>query len=68
MVNLEGIYLSSNQLTGGIPHEISNLVNNPVYKDVLVEMRGLVAKRMEEVGDDKSLSGEPRYLKDHTLP
>lgn len=50
------------------PFEISNLVNNPVYKDVLVEMRGLVAKRMEEVGDDKSLSGEPRYLKDHTLP
>jgi len=49
------------------PFEKTNLVHEPVYQDVLLEMRELVAKRMKEVGDDKSLSGDPRYLKDHPL-
>ncbi|MDA0348134.1 MAG: sulfatase [Verrucomicrobia bacterium] len=50
------------------PFEKTNLVNDPSYQDVLIELRGLVADRMKAVGDDKSLSGEPRYLKDHPLP
>ena len=50
------------------PFEKTNLANDPSFQDVLVEMRGLVADRMKKVRDDKSLSGDPRYLKDYPLP
>ncbi len=36
--------------------------------DWIGPLGGLVAQRMQEVGDNKSLSGEPRYLKDYPLP
>ncbi|MCZ6671328.1 MAG: arylsulfatase A family protein, partial [Verrucomicrobia bacterium] len=50
------------------PFEKSNLADDPGYQDVLVEMRAMIRQRMKEVGDDKSLSGEPRFLKDYPLP
>ncbi|MCM8536049.1 MAG: sulfatase [Lentisphaeraceae bacterium] len=49
-------------------HEKVNLATNPEYKEKLSELRKLVKERMETVGDDKSLSAKPRYLKDFQLP
>jgi len=50
------------------PYEKRNLATEPQYKEVLEEMRAMVDMHMEEVGDDRSLSAEPRLLKDHPLP
>ncbi|MEM9282422.1 MAG: hypothetical protein AAGA96_11385, partial [Verrucomicrobiota bacterium] len=44
------------------------LAFDPRYADVLASMRTKVRARMKAVGDDESLSGEPRLLKDHPLP
>ena len=50
------------------PFEKTNLAHDPGFEKVLKAMREKVLRRMEEVGDDRSLSGEPRFLKDHPLP
>jgi N-sulfoglucosamine sulfohydrolase len=50
------------------PFEKTNFADDPKHQAVLKELRGLVTERMKKVGDDQSLSGEPRLLKDHPLP
>lgn len=50
------------------PFEKINLAEHPEYKEKLDELRRLVETRMKEVGDDRSLSGKPRLLKDYVLP
>lgn len=50
------------------PFEQKNLAESPQHAERLAELRDIVANRMVEVGDDKSLSGKPRLLKDFTLP
>ena len=50
------------------PFEKTNFADDPKHQAVLKELRGLVTERMKTVGDDQSLSGEPRLLKDHPLP
>lgn len=50
------------------PFEKHNLVSNPKYESQLLKLRTLVSERMKKVGDDESLSGEPRWLKDFKLP
>lgn len=50
------------------PFEQNNLAQSPEHAEKLSELRDLVARRMIEVKDDKSLSGEPRLLKDHPNP
>ncbi|MEM9016051.1 MAG: hypothetical protein AAGC68_03490, partial [Verrucomicrobiota bacterium] len=41
---------------------------DPRYAEELASMRAKVRARMKAVGDDESLSGNPRLLKDHPLP
>ncbi|EMI41361.1 sulfatase and gycosyl hydrolase family 43 domain protein [Rhodopirellula sp. SWK7] len=50
------------------PFEQNNLADSPEHAEKLVELREMVAQRMREVGDDESLSGEPRLLSDFPLP
>ncbi|MCM2374761.1 sulfatase family protein [Aporhodopirellula aestuarii] len=50
------------------PFEQNNLAELPEYTEKLAELRVLVTKRMEQVGDDQSLSGPPRLLRDFPLP
>lgn len=50
------------------PFEENNLAYDPRYEDVLKSLRQKIQKRMKAVNDDRSLSGEPRLLKDHPLP
>lgn len=50
------------------PDEKNNLASNPEHKKKLEELRSLVRNRMKEVKDDESLSGEPKLLKNYTLP
>ncbi|MCR9201999.1 MAG: sulfatase-like hydrolase/transferase [Planctomycetaceae bacterium] len=50
------------------PFEKQNLAADPEQQQRLEEMRKLVRQRMREVGDDESLSGPPRFLKDYDLP
>lgn len=50
------------------PFEQNNLAGSSDHAAKLAELRAMVSKRMEEVGDDKSLSGKPRLLKDFPLP
>jgi hypothetical protein len=45
--------------------EQENLANNPNYKSVIERMRKILFDRMKSVGDDQSLSGKPRLLKDY---
>jgi len=44
------------------PFEENNLATSPEYARKLVRLRKLVEQRMDEVGDDRSLSGTPRLL------
>ncbi|KLU06907.1 Choline-sulfatase [Rhodopirellula islandica] len=50
------------------PYEQNNLAGSPDHAAKLVELRAMVSKRMEEVGDDGSLSGPPQLLNDFALP
>ena len=50
------------------PYEKNNLAYDPRYAEPLASLRAMIQARMEEVKDDKSLSGEPWLLKDHELP
>ncbi|MEM7601427.1 MAG: sulfatase [Verrucomicrobiota bacterium] len=50
------------------PFEENNLAFDPRYAEVLASMHAKVRARMKALGDDESLSGEPRLLKDHPLP
>jgi uncharacterized sulfatase len=50
------------------PGEKTNLADKPEYKKQREELRALVRDRMQQVNDDESLSGEPRYLKDYEVP
>jgi arylsulfatase A-like enzyme len=50
------------------PYEMNNLADSPKYSKKLKELRERIEIRMKEVEDDKSLSGEPRLLKDNPLP
>ncbi|TWU59254.1 Arylsulfatase [Rubripirellula tenax] len=50
------------------PFEQNNLAASPEHAEQLAELRAMVSKRMREVGDDQSLSGKPRFLKDFPLP
>ncbi len=50
------------------PCEKNNLAGNPEYQETLDALRAMVRNRMKKVGDDESLSGPPRLLKDHKLP
>ncbi|MGB7326007.1 MAG: sulfatase/phosphatase domain-containing protein, partial [Rubripirellula sp.] len=50
------------------PFEQNNLAALPQHADKLAELRAMVSKRMQQVGDDQSLSGKPRLLKDFPLP
>ena len=50
------------------PFETTNLATIPKHREQLERMRQLVRQRMRRVGDDESLSGRPRLLKDHPLP
>ncbi|MEM7812954.1 MAG: sulfatase [Planctomycetota bacterium] len=50
------------------PFEERNLAFDPAFGEVLKTMRRLVRDRMREVGDDRSLSGEPRRLAEEPLP
>jgi len=47
--------------------EYENLANNPKYKSVVKKMRKILFDRMKRVGDDQSLSGKPRFLKDYSF-
>jgi len=50
------------------PYEKNNLAYDPRYAEPLASLRAMIQVRMEEVKDEKSLSGEPWLLKDHELP
>ncbi|MGB7343648.1 MAG: sulfatase/phosphatase domain-containing protein [Pirellulaceae bacterium] len=50
------------------PNETTNHASEPEHAEKLAELRHLVAQRMKQVGDDESLSGKPRFLKDYELP
>lgn len=50
------------------PYEENNLAYDPKYTNVLASMRKMIEARMQEVNDDKSLSGKPVLLKDNILP
>lgn len=50
------------------PYEQNNLAGLPDHAVKLAELRAMVSKRMEEVGDDESLSGPAQLLKDFPLP
>ena len=50
------------------PYEKTNLADNAEHQTMLIKLRKMVRDRMEQVGDDESLSGEPRFLKDFKLP
>lgn len=50
------------------PFEQNNLATSSEQAEKLAELRGMVAKRMEEVGDDESLSGPPQLLTDFAIP
>ncbi|MGB7326006.1 MAG: sulfatase-like hydrolase/transferase [Rubripirellula sp.] len=50
------------------PFEQNNLAALPQHADKLAELRAMVSKRMQEVGDDEALSGPPRLLNDFPLP
>lgn len=50
------------------PFEENNLAGEPKHADKLAELRSMISQRMIEVGDDESLSGPPRLLKDFSLP
>lgn len=50
------------------PFEQKNLAKIPEHAEKLAELRLLIDQRMKEVGDDESLSGRPRLLKDFPLP
>ncbi len=50
------------------PNETTNLANKPEHAAKLAELRELATQRMKQVGDDESLSGKPRFLKDFVLP
>ncbi len=49
------------------PFEEKNLAALPEYAEKLTSLREMVLKRMEEVGDDKSLSGPPRLLENYSV-
>jgi uncharacterized sulfatase len=50
------------------PDETTNLASEPQHAEKLAELREMISQRMKRVGDDESLSGKPRFLKDYTLP
>lgn len=50
------------------PFEQNNLAQSDQHAAQLADLREMVTKRMAEVEDDESLSGEPRLLKDFPLP
>ena len=47
--------------------EYKNLANDPKYNDILEKMRKIVFDRMKNVGDDQTLSGKPKFLKDYKI-
>ncbi|MGY8671264.1 MAG: sulfatase family protein [Verrucomicrobiia bacterium] len=50
------------------PFEKRNLAASSDHYAQLKELRDLVARRMKQIGDDESLSGNPRFLKEFELP
>ncbi len=49
------------------PFEENNLATSPKYAEKLASLRERVQQRMDEVGDDKRLSGPPRLLKNFKI-
>lgn len=49
------------------PFEEKDLATLPEYAEKLASLRDMVLKRMEEVADDKSLSGPPRLLQNFSI-
>lgn len=49
------------------PFEKNNLADLPEYAKELGRLRKMVLKRMKKVGDDQSLSGPPRLLKNFSI-
>ena len=49
------------------PFEQNNLSSDPKYAKKMKSLRKMIMKRMICVGDDKSLSGKPKLLKDFSI-